>query len=109
MIGTIEGRLGEAMASLTEGLSKTSKGLSENAAKITESTVTYRDALMRRSPQGPAHATATTHKSLLAPRVQAREGVKARQILIGSGSDMGPLEVRGVRGLLTHGNQEQAG
>ena len=49
---------------------------------------------MRKGPQGPAHATTPVHKSLLAPRVQAREGVKARQILIdiGSGSDMGPLE-----------------
>ena len=37
---------------------------------------------------------APTHKSLLAPRVQVREGVKARQILIdiGKGSDVGPLE-----------------
>ena len=91
MVGELEGRLGEAATSLTEGLGKTTEGLSENATKIAESTGTYRDALTKMGPQGTAHTMIPTHNSMLAPRVQAREGVKAGQILIdvGKGSDVG--------------------
>ena len=94
MVGVLEGTLGEATTSLAKELGKTAEGLSENATKIAESTGTYRDALTKMGPRGTTHTTVPAHNSMLAPRVQAREGVKARQILIdvGKGSEAGPLE-----------------
>src|SRR6266481_2061794 len=73
--------------SLTEGMNKATQGLSDNTAKMNKTSASYRDVLAHTAPTNPTNATAPGHMSLLAPSLQAREGVKARQVLINIGTD----------------------
>ena len=75
MIGNMVETMKAAMAGLVEDLDKAMRGISESAVKITESAVTYRDVLAWPGPHGSHPVSTPTQASLLAPRVQAREGV----------------------------------
>ena len=77
MIGNMAETMKAAMAGLVEDLDKATRGISESAIRITESAVTYRDVLARPRPHGSCSASTPTQASLLAPRVQVREGVRA--------------------------------
>ena len=77
MIGNMAETMKAVTAGLAENLDKATRGISESAIKITESAVTYRDVLARPGPHGSHPVSTPTQASLLAPRVQAREGVRA--------------------------------
>jgi hypothetical protein len=71
---------------MMEGLKAVAQGINENAATITETSTKYRDALLQSNPaSNPTNSNTApklNHLAPLPPRVQAREGVRARQILI---------------------------
>src|SRR6266481_1944831 len=77
-----------ASGRLAEDIKAVMKGLSDNTAKLTETTASYRDVLKRASPPNPNSMGGPQGTSLLDPRTQAREGVKARQILIDLGMEL---------------------
>ena len=73
----------EAMVSnMTEVLKVAAQGLTDNTIKLTETTASYKDVLANTAPCRPPGNIAPSHASALAPRLQAREGVRARQVLI---------------------------
>ena len=71
-------QLNTAASDLMKGVDKAAKGLTENAAKMSETAVSYRDALAHAGPPNSRGMAAPTQPSFLVPRVQAREGVRAR-------------------------------
>ena len=79
---------------IEEGLKKAVGDLRANAAELTETTVSYRDVLKCASPPTPTTAAGPRNVSLLAPRLQAREGIWAQQVLVdlGTADDPGPPE-----------------
>ena len=87
VLGKVKEQSHGATASFSEGLDKAAKGLSENAVRITETTTKYRDALAQGSPHNHRNTVAPASTSLLAPRVQARDGMRARQVLINIGTE----------------------
>ena len=81
----------EAMVSnLTEVLREAAQGLTDNTAKLTEMMASYKDVLVNAAPHRPPGNVAPPHASALAPRLQAREGVRARQVLIDVDNCTGP-------------------
>ena len=78
---------------LSEGMRATLQGMNENAAKLTEMAASYRDMLARTGPPHPPNGSAMMQEGrslLLAPRLQAMEGVRARQVLIDISTDQDP-------------------
>ena len=82
---------------LTE-VTDTLMGMSRDASKLTEMVASYRDVVVHtglsNSPCQPTPSL-SSHPTLLAPRLQAREAVKARQVLLdiddGPGHEAGAL------------------
>ena len=60
-------------------IKQATQGVTEMTAKFTESSTMYRDALVRSPPQ--SNGTEPRY-SQLGPRLRAREGMRARQVLI---------------------------
>jgi len=50
--------------------------------KLTESAMSYRDALSRPLQQGQGMGTQLNHLMELGPCIKAREGIRARQVLV---------------------------
>jgi len=77
----------------TASLNKAAKGLKDNTIKLTVTTTKYSDMLQWAAPlAGPANSRGLLH---LPPQLQAREGVKARQVLIDFRQEQGPAPFRG--------------
>src|SRR6266481_4898681 len=76
-----------ASGRLAEDIKAVTKGLSNNTAKLKETTASYRDVLKWAGPPNPNSMGGPQCTSLLDPRTQARERVKARQILIDLGTE----------------------
>ena len=71
VLGKVKEQIHGMMVSFSEGLDKAAKGLSENAARITETTISYRDMLTQGSPRNHQNTAAPASTLLLAPRAQA--------------------------------------
>src|SRR6266481_2220539 len=74
-----------------ESLQQAIKGMSDTTLKLTETTTRYRDALAGPPPRAPAAGPLLTH---LAPRLRAREGIRARQVLLDPDRLGGPATFR---------------
>jgi len=57
--------------------------------KISETSTEYRDTLLQSKPSSTLDATRPNHLTPLAPKLQARESVRARQVLIDLAADQG--------------------
>ena len=79
-----------AISNMTEVLKAAAQGLTDNTVKLTETTASYKDVLANAAPRRPPGHVAPVHPPALAPRLQAREGVRARQVLIDIDDCTGP-------------------
>ena len=68
---------------MTEGLKAAAQGLTNNTVKLTKTTASYRDILAGAGPHiSTAASAAPIYPPTMTPRLQAREGVRVRQVLI---------------------------
>ena len=82
LVGKAVEKMVVMICSMTEVLKVAAQGLTDNTIKLTETTASYKDVLVSTAPHRPAGNVMPTHAPALAPRLQAREGVRARQVLI---------------------------
>ena len=75
-----------------EEINLAARGMKDNTARLTKSTTKYSDVLQRAAP--PSCQVSMRVSSHLPPCLQAREGVKARQVLIDFKQDQGPALFR---------------
>ena len=81
--------LRSSLGGMLEGIKSAIQGVNENAVKISETTTKYQDTLLQLGPSAAPAAPKLSHLVLLAPRLQARESVRASQVLIDVAVDQG--------------------
>ena len=93
-VATLVGKATEKMevmiSNMTEVLKVAVQGLTDNTVKLTKTTASYKDMLVNTAPRRPPGNVMPSHAPALAPRLQAREGVRARQVLIDVDDCTGP-------------------
>ena len=80
--------VGSVLEKSVEEIKLVARGMQDNTARLTKSATKYSDVLQRAAP--PPSQANTRASSHLPPCLQAREGVKARQVLINFKQDQGP-------------------
>src|SRR5882672_2653318 len=93
----------ESLGGMLEDLKTATQGANDNTVKMSETATKYRDTLLQsRLPATPA-IPKLNHLAPLAPRLHARESVRARQVLIdlaaAPGSESAPLTEESVAAL----------
>ena len=85
LVGKATENMEAAVSNMMEVLKEAAQGLADNTVKLTEMTASYKDVLVNAAPRRPPRPLGNvtpSHASALAPRLQAREGVRERQVLI---------------------------
>jgi len=105
-VAAVKDKMEAVVSSMTEGLKAAEQGLTDNTAKLTETTASYRDTPESIGPHGSMGRATPIRTPSMAPRLQAREGVRARQVLIDI-DDCTEPEAEALSISLYHGPQEE--